>query len=188
VSASQLVLLLALAAPLAGAGEPEDPGEAWWQRLQALCGQAFAGEVVRMPEDDTVFRGQSLVIHVRECSPERVRVPLVVGEDRSRVWVLSRREGRIELKHEHRHADGSFDAVTNYGGLSSNAGSADSQLFPADEDTRLAIPGSGLRSVWLIEIHPGQRLVYAANRVGTERGFRIDFDLSRTVPAPEAPW
>jgi hypothetical protein len=187
VIASRTALLLALAASPASAGEG-NPSEAWWQRLQALCGQAFAGEVVRMPADDTVFRGQPLVIHVRDCTPERVRIPLVVGEDRSRTWVLSRREGRIELKHEHRHADGSFDAVTNYGGLSSNAGSADSQLFPADEDTRLAIPGSGLRSVWLIEIHPGERLVYAANRVGTERGFRIDFDLSRVVPEPEAAW
>ena len=41
---------------------------------------------------------------------------------------------------------------------------------------------------WLMEIHPGERFVYAANRVGTERGFQVDFDLASPVPAPAAPW
>lgn len=39
-----------------------------------------------------------------------------------------------------------------------------------------------------IEIHPGERLVHTANRVETERGFRIDFDLSRVVAEPAAAW
>ncbi len=61
-------------------------------------------------------------------------------------------------------------------------------MFPADDDTARVIPGNGQRSVWLVEIHPGERLVYAANRIGTERGFQIDFDLTTPVTTPEALW
>ena len=134
------------------------------------------------------FRGKRVVMHVRDCSPQRIRIPLVVDQDRSRTWVLTRRGDRIELKHDHRHEDGRPEAMTMYGGTSTNAGSADTQMFPADDQTRDAIPGSGLRSAWLIEVHPGERFVYAANRVGTERGFQVDFDLTRPVQAPPAPW
>ena len=61
-------------------------------------------------------------------------------------------------------------------------------MFPADDDTRRLLPGSGLRSVWLMEIEPGRRFVYAANRVGTDRASRIAFDLTQPVAAPDAPW
>lgn len=160
---------------------------AWWERLQALCGHAYEGTLVRAPEGDTTFRDARVVMHVRDCSDTRVRVPLVIGDDRSRTWVFTRSDAGIELKHDHRHQDGTPDAVTLYGGITSNDGSADAQMFPADDETRVVIPGSGLRSVWLVELHP-ERFVYAANRVGTERGFQVDFDLTRPVAAPAAPW
>lgn len=167
-----------------GAGDASD----WWQRLQALCGNAYEGQLIRAPEGDTTFRDRRVVMHVRDCSAQRVRIPLIVGEDFSRTWVLTLTGAGIQLKHDHRHEDGTPDAVTMYGGTTSNAGSADAQMFPADDETRVVIPGSGQRSAWLIEIHPGERFVYAANRVGTVRGFQVDFDLSRPVPAPQAPW
>lgn len=180
-----LALSLALAGPaLAGDGEQSQ----WWQQLQALCGKAYAGQLIRAPEGDDTFRDREVFMHVRDCSAERVRIPLVIDDDRSRTWVLTRSKAGIELRHDHRHRDGSPDEVTMYGGTTSNAGSADAQMFPADDLTRQTIPGSGLRSVWLMEVHPGQRFVYAANRVGTDRGFQVDFDLTRAVPAPEAPW
>ncbi len=162
--------------------------DAWWQDLQALCGNAYAGTLIRAPEDDDTFRGRTVTMHVRDCTATRVRVPLVVGDDRSRTWVFSRDGDAITLKHDHRLADGSADQMTQYGGTTSNTGSAEVQLFPADEETRRVIPGSGLRSAWLVEIQAGERFVYAANRVGTDRGFQVDFDLSRPVPAPDAPW
>lgn len=167
-----------------------DPGgvDVWWQRLQALCGHAYAGQLIRAPADDRTFRDRRVVMHVRDCTPRRVRIPLVIDEDHSRTWIFSRVPGGIEFRHDHRHEDGRPDAVTMYGGVTSNAGSADTQMFPADDRTAGVIPGSGQRSVWLVEIHPGERFVYAANRVGTERGFQVDFDLSRSVPAPDAPW
>lgn len=183
--AAVLACLLALAGPVMAGGDSQS---GWWQRLQALCGNAYAGQLIRAPEGDDTFRDRDVVMHVRDCSPERVRIPLVVDGDRSRTWVLTRTGAGIELRHDHRHEDGSPDGMTLYGGITGNAGSVDTQMFPADDRTREAIPGSGLRSVWLMEIHPGERFVYAANRVGTERGFQVDFDLTRAVPAPEAPW
>ncbi len=184
-----LVLLLsaAAAAPLA-AHVISDPVQTWWDRLSALCGQAFNGSLEAAPEGDTGFVGKALVMHVRDCTADRIRIPFVVGDDRSRTWVLTRHGARVELKHDHRHADGSADALTLYGGTSVNAGSAYTQMFPADDQTRLLLPGSGLRSVWLIEVEPGEQLVYVANRVGTGRMFRIAFDLARPVKAPAAPW
>lgn len=173
--------------PQASFADQGDAGD-WWQHLQSLCGQAYAGVLIRAPDGDDTFRDKRVVMHVRDCTEDRVRVPLVVDDDRSRTWVFTRVGDGIELRHDHRHRDGTPDAVTLYGGRTSNAGSADTQMFPADDQTRATIPGSGLRSVWLVEIHPGERFVYAANRVGTERGFQVDFDLSTPVEAPAAPW
>lgn len=179
-----LIAIAGMTGAAASTGDADD----WWQQLQALCGKAYVGTLVRAPDGDDTFRDKRVVMHVRDCSDDRVRIPLVVDADRSRTWVFTRTPAGIELKHDHRHADGTPDTVTMYGGTTSNAGSADTQMFPADAQTRAVIPGSGLRSAWLVEVHPGTRFVYAANRVGTERGFQVDFDLTRPVPAPEAQW
>ena len=190
VSMSSRVLALSLIAVAGAASASDTPADAsaWWERLQSLCGNAYEGTLIRAPEGDDTFRDRRVVMHVRDCSADRVRIPLVVDADRSRTWVLTRTPAGIELKHDHRHADGTPDTMTMYGGTTSNAGSTDTQMFPADAQTREAIPGSGLRSAWLIELHPGDRFIYAANRVGTDRGFQVDFDLTRPVQAPDAPW
>ena len=51
--------------------------------------------------------GQRLVMHVRDCSADEVRIPFWVGEDHSRTWVVTRTETGLRLKHDHRHEDGS---------------------------------------------------------------------------------
>ncbi len=43
-------------------------------------------------------------------------------------------------------------------------------------------------NVWTIEIEPGATFVYALRREGTDRRFRIEFDVSRRVAAPPPPW
>lgn len=171
----------------ASAMQPANTQAQWWAQLQALCGKAFAGKEV-WGADGSAFAGQDIRIHVRECTPQRIRIPLVVGDDRSRTWVLTRTEAGITLRHDHRHADGSEDTITQYGGTTVNRGSAAVQVFPGDQLTAEVIAGSGISSVWQMTIAPGQRLIYAGNRVGTPRGFQIDFDLSRAVEAPPAPW
>lgn len=184
--------LLPLAAlALAGcATAPTDPQAAFLGSLQTLCGQAFAGRMVTEDPRDADLAGRPMVMHVRDCSPGRVAIPLHVGEDRSRTWIVSATATGLRLKHDHRHADGSEDAVTQYGGDTVAPGSATRQDFPADAFsqalfTREGRPQSGA-NVWTMQIEPGQRFIYEVRR--ENRHVRFEFDLTRPVPAPPAPW
>jgi len=165
----------------------EDPVHRFWSHLEALCGQAFEGELVRHPDGETDFVGKRLVMHVRDCHRDWIRIPFSVGEDRSRTWVITRDEGRIRLRHVHRHQDGSPDEVNMYGGLATNRGQATVQYFPADEMTRQTIDAA-FSNVWMIEIKPEKTFTYGLRRLGTARVFQIDFDLSQPVSAPPPPW
>ena len=162
--------------------------ETFWSELQKLCGKSFAGTVAAAPADDTTFKDKELVMHVRACEKDRIRIPFFVGADRSRTWVLTRqKDGRILLKHDHRHQDGTPDKVTMYGGLTSNSGMPTRQMFPADQQTVDILPAAAT-NVWWIELVPGEHFSYNLRRMGTERYFSIKFDLKTAVKAPEAPW
>ncbi len=169
------------------AAQPKSPQDTFWEDLQKLCGKAYSGTVAAAPPDDRTFKDKSLTMHVRSCEPNRIRIPFVVGSDRSRTWVLTREKGRIELRHDHRHEDGKPDAVTMYGGWTSNIGMPDRQMFPADDQTVKVVPAAA-PNVWWIELKPGEHFSYNLRRMGSERYFSIKFDLKRTVEAPETPW
>ena len=162
------------------------PRAEFWDALHALCGRAFSGRVVEAPAGDTTFAGRALVMHVRECG-DTLRIPFHVGADRSRTWVFTRTADGIRLKHDHRHEDGTEDAVTQYGGDTQAVGTAERQEFPADAFTAGLIPAAAT-NVWTVEVHPGRSFVYALRREGTDRRYRIEFDLTRPVPEPPAPW
>lgn len=170
------------------------PQDAFVANLRALCGQAFAGtvetDVPAAPGNDA-FAGQPLVMHVRECTDEELRIPFHVGEDRSRTWVLTRTGAGLRLKHDHRHADGSPDAVTLYGGDTADAGNAMRQEFPVDAESVGMFEREGLSAsvtnTWAMELVPGERFTYELSRPGG-RLFRVAFDLSAPVPAPPPPW
>jgi len=184
-----LVLPLALLAACAPPrpAPPAAPHEAFWASLQQLCGHAYAGTLVQGgPADSTIARS-ALRMHVRECSADSVRIPFHVGDDRSRTWVITRTAGGLRLKHDHRHEDGSEDRVTQYGGDARPGGTATRQEFAADAHTAALIPAAAT-NVWTVELLPGERFAYALRREGTDRRFRVEFDLTRTVEAPPAPW
>ena len=126
-------------------------------------------------------------MHVRHCKGDAIRIPFHVGEDRSRSWVLTRTSNGLRLKHDHRHQDGTEDKVTQYGGDTRVEGSATVQEFPADAETIALIP-EAKTNVWTIQLEPARMFVYALRREGTDRRFRVAFDLMRRVPAPPAPW
>ncbi len=178
--------------PPAPAAEPPAPAAEFFQAVTALCGRAFAGRIVAnepaTPGDP--FEGQSLVMHVRTCEPERLLIPFHVGEDRSRTWVLTVRGDRIRLKHDHRHKDGTEDVLTQYGGDSTDAGSATRQAFPVDEFSKALFTREkrtvSNTNVWAMEVHPGRMFAYELARPG--RRFRVEFDLTAPVPAPPPPW
>jgi hypothetical protein len=171
----------------AGAAAGATPQDRFWAGLMQHCGQAYEGTVIEAPAGDTTFAGHRLVMHVRECLDDEIRIPFHVGENRSRTWIFARTAAGIRLKHDHRHEDGTDDEVTMYGGDTATGGTAEVQEFPADAHTAQLIPAAAT-NVWTVEIRPGQQYVYALRREGTDRRFRIEFDLSRPVAAPPTPW
>jgi hypothetical protein len=182
-----LLLVLSGCATLPSAA----PQDQFFSRLSALCGRAFEGRIASPPvEADRAFAGQRLVMHVRDCSSDTIRIPFHVGENRSRTWVVTRTAAGLRLKHDHRHEDGSEDRLTQYGGDTVAPGTAARQEFPADafsrdlfmrENSPQSVP-----NVWAMEAEPGRLFAYELRRPG--RFFRVDFDLSRPIAAPAAPW
>jgi hypothetical protein len=183
------LLLAAGCAPGATVGTQQaTPQDAFWAQLQQLCGQAFEGRLAEgTAPGDSAFAGQRAVMHVRQCAPNEIRIPFHVGDDRSRTWVLTRTGEGMRLKHDHRHDDGSEDEVTQYGGDTRIAGTAQRQEFHADAHTAQLIPAART-NIWTMEVVPGRQFNYALRREGTDRRFRVEFDLTRPVTPPPAPW
>lgn len=184
-------------APAADAAESTtvDSQQAFFDRISALCGQAFEGNVLTDRPGATgpdPFRDQPLTMHVRDCSAQEIRIPFHVGDDRSRTWIVTRTDEGLRLKHDHRLKDGSDDPVTMYGGDTVNTGSADRQEFPVDVFSQEMFTREGMdvsnTNVWAIEIEPEQSFVYELARTDQDRMFRVGFDLTKPVATPPAPW
>jgi hypothetical protein len=179
---------------LGGCATPEtapDPQSRFFSRLTALCGKAFEGRIASPPvEADASFAGKKLVMHVRNCSKQEIRIPFHVGDDRSRTWVVTRTAAGLRLKHDHRHEDGSEDKLTQYGGDTANPGTAERQEFPADQfskDMFIRLNSSqSVPNVWAMEVRPPDIFAYELRRPG--RFFRVEFDLTRPVAPPPPPW
>jgi len=178
--------LLTLHYSVSAQAKAEAANVTFWNSILNICGKAFAGTVAAAPADDTTFKDKALVMHVRSCEKDRIRIPFFVGSDRSRTWILTRKKNRILLKHDHRHEDEKPDKQTMYGGGTTNSGSATRQMFPADQETVNIIPAAAT-NVWWIDIVPGGHFSYNLRRMGSERYFSIKFDLKNPVLAPEAP-
>jgi hypothetical protein len=185
VAAATLVLGACASAPA-----PASPQDAFFANLRTLCGQSYAGRVVTNDAADAGFASERLVMQVRDCSADEVRIPFHVGENRSRTWVITRTAAGLRLKHDHRHEDGSEDTLTQYGGDTVSEGASARQEFPADEFSRTLftqnnIPQS-VANVWAVEVRPSQVFAYELRR--PNRHFRVEFDLTAPVEAPPAPW
>jgi hypothetical protein len=159
------------------------PADEFFGRLQALCGQSFAGRVVSTDPQDADFAGKPLVMRVTGCTDREVRIPFAVGEDRSRTWVITRTADGLRLKHDHRHTDGTEDELSQYGGDTETEGSVARQEFPADAFSRTLFLGKGnpasVTNVWAVEVHPGKTYAYELRR--PNRFFRVEFDLSKPL-------
>lgn len=156
----------------------------FWNNLSALCGKSFEGQLVTEAVDG--FAGKRLVMNVLSCDDEQILIPFNVGDNLSRTWIFTYNNARIELKHDHRHEDGSDDDVTMYGGTSSNAGMANMQMFPADQETLDLIPYA-FSNVWWVTLNDS---VYSYNlhRIGRPSVFTVEFDLTKEVEKPAPSW
>lgn len=179
-----------------GSAQPAAAADAFLAALATECGKAFAGRIVANEPatgQPDAFEGKALIMHVRGCDKpaEELRVPFHVGDDHSRTWVITRTDGGLRLKHDHRHPDGSEDTQTMYGGDSVSAGSAIRQEFPVDAHSIELFEREGLQqstsNTWAMEIEPGKRFLYELSRP-SGRLFQVEFDLSQPVALPPAPW
>lgn len=174
------------------------PQEMFLQRIADHCGRAYEGRIVanEPAQENDPLAGEKLVMHVRECSPDEIKIPFHVGDDHSRTWVITRVAADVpgmdglRLEHDHRNQDGTPHEVTMYGGDTADAGTATRQEFPASEETRELFAANDLAesqsNVWAIEIEP-DRFLYELSRP-EGRLLQVEFDLTAPVPAPPAPW
>lgn len=160
---------------------------AFFNGLKRLCGKTFEGKIVvdqPSPTADDPFVGKRLLMHVRDCGARELRIPFIVGEDRSRTWIVSRTEAGLRLKHDHRHADGTPDDLTMYGGDTLSVGTVRRQSFPSDAETVALFTKHdrvvSVPNIWSLELNDARTLVYELRRP-SGRLFRVEFDLTRPV-------
>ncbi|TMM48435.1 hypothetical protein [Qipengyuania marisflavi] len=190
------------------------PQEAFWSALASHCGKAYAGGLASEDARDADWQGKRMIAHWADCSPTRIAVafhverdaedgsdPEASGWDRSRTWLVTKtgtgRAARLTLKHDHRHDDGTPDAVTFYGGITAAPGTARAQDFPVDAES-IALFGreglaASLTNVWRVEVDPagtgGAKFAYQLTRKNDPtRLFRVAIDASTPVPAPPPAW
>lgn len=175
-------ILAALAATslLAGCATPAptDARDQFMATLQGMCGQRFEGGLAYAIDPNSEFRGKKISTEV-VCTPAGVRMPVLVGEDRSRTWIFTRPAAGLELRHDHRHPDGTPDAVTMYGGMAKEGGTARSQAFLADAATARMVPGAET-NVWTVSLsEDGKVLSYRLERHAKPRA---EFVMTRVAP------
>ena len=137
---------------------------AFFENLKKLCGQQFEGETVFPHDKNHPLAGKRLVMSVETCREKEIRIPFHVGEDKSRTWVLTLTAEGLLFKHDHRHADGTPDEITLYGGLAAPSGTQYMQSFPADAETAKLIPEAAT-NVWTLEIKAEkQQFIYYLER------------------------
>lgn len=167
------------------------PESLYFERLSALCnGKAYAGSLVSTDAADADFQNADMRMGPTTCDGNTIYIPFAVNEDRSRTWQITRTLDGVRLKHDHRHRDGTEDALTQYGGDSNAVGSVSFQDFPADDETKALFVREDIeistQNTWRVEIEPGEVFTYQMSR--PERMFRVEFDLSTPVETPPPTW
>ena len=189
LSAKGVLMGTAIMAVMGCQSEDLSPQDAFFDELKSHCGKAYAGKLVSKDQADADFAGKKMVMHVRECSDTELRIPFHVDDDHSRTWVISKTNNGLRLKHDHRHEDGSEDAVTQYGGDTIYEGAPSRQVFPVDQFSIDMFMREGLDvsvvNVWAVEIN---KATYTYELSRPNRHFRVEFDVTTPVEIPPAPW
>ncbi|CAM3817483.1 hypothetical protein FLCU109888_02960 [Flavobacterium cucumis] len=180
------ILFFALLTIQFGFSQKEKGALQFWEHLKKHCGKSYEGTITAGGTANDAFSGKKLMMHVRSCAENQIKIPFFVGDDRSRTWILTLQNDVITLKHDHRHKDGSEDKITQYGGTSPNTGLPNIQIFPADQFTADLIHYAST-NVWWITIDENS-FTYNLKRIGSDRIFTVSFDLKKPITTPEAPW
>ncbi|MDQ2821702.1 MAG: hypothetical protein M3Y65_15135 [Pseudomonadota bacterium] len=155
-----------------------DTREQFLATLQSLCGQRFDGMLTYAIDPKNPYVGQKMSTEI-VCTGSDIRMPVAVGDDHSRTWIFTRIGAGLDLRHDHRHPDGTPEIVTMYGGQATDTGSALAQSFLADAVTFKLFPGSET-NVWTISFSADRSvLTYHLDRHAKPR---IEFVMQRVVP------
>lgn len=169
--------------------ETLNPQHVFFDRFLGYCGQSFAAHIVEDDQPSEAWN-QPLVLHIRDCEADTLRMPLHVGEDRSRTWVLQRTAEGLNFQHIHLHQDGSADAVSPYGGHTAEDGTEGLQSFPADAASKALFERTGLavstQNTWRLGFPSADILSYQLTR--PNRSFIVHVDLSQPVEEPPPAW
>ncbi|MGB3726119.1 MAG: hypothetical protein WA981_10165 [Glaciecola sp.] len=165
-----------------------DTHDAFFNAIAKHCGQAFLGKVIVDTAPSAAFDAP-LVMHVRVCNQRQLQVPFHVGDDASRTWLITKTGSGLNLKHDHRKADGSDDQLTMYGGHTVDAGSKTTQAFPADVYSKQLFIKLGydasVGNTWEMSINDN---TFVYRLVRENREFAVSFDLSQAINLPVVPW
>lgn len=160
----------------------DDPASAqFYQHLRDLCGMSFAGHQVYVQEGRESWEQEEMVITFSLCQDDVLHIPFGVGENTSRTWMFFNEEGLLRFRHDHRHADGSPEDLTLYGGYADvEASTSLRQVFPADAYT-LEIHPRSQDAVWVVELSEDlSTFSYQLHHRGALL-FQADFDLNRPL-------
>lgn len=158
-----------------------DPVEReFFNNLADLCGMSFRGEQQFMAEGRESWADKNFVMYVTVCDDDRLHIPFHLDDDQSRTWMFLVEDGRLRFRHDHRHADGTPEDETLYGGYGDGQGTAYKQNFPADEYTRELLPNADY-AIWRMEIlDEGNTIRYSLTNDGILL-FAGTFDLSNPL-------
>lgn len=161
---------------------------AFWDRMESLCGKAFPGKVEDMTERyREALLGRELVAHGVSCEDQTIHIALHVDDNRSRNWILTRADGTIRLKHDHRYPDGREEVISQYGGDAPVPGLPERQIFPADAHTAEILPERA-DNFWFMHFVEPDTFHYGVHWPRHGHSVRLAFDLSHPVAPPPRPW
>lgn len=146
-----------------------------FDHLKELDGKTYTGRMA-YPNDPGHDMNKPMEITVKVVSENEIHVPFKVGEDRSRTWILTRSKAGVQLKHDHRHPDGSPDELTNYGGLDTQQQLGTLLVFPADEETAQMLPEAST-NVWTFRLTPDKSQLYYYLERDKKPRFEAVFEL-----------
>lgn len=163
------IITLSLALSFALNAKEDTAQLEFFNQLSSLCGERFEGRMTFPTEGQDSFAGKLLVATVKSCTETEIRIPFHVGENRSRTWIITSTPNGLQLKHDHRHEDGTPDEINMYGGLTIDTGSKLSQSFAADTHTAKIIPAAST-NVWSLTLSKDkQMLTYHLERHNAPR-------------------
>ena len=180
----QLLILFTLLLTI-GASAQKSGQDIFWDTLSSHCGKSFEGKIPSEGKNDG-FDGKRLIMHVKTCSENELKIPFFVGDDKSRTWVLTKQKDGIILKHDHRNEDGTPEDLTMYGGKATNLGNRNMQFFPADQETSDMLPRATF-NVWWMTVNETS-FSYNLRVINSDRIFTVVFDLTKEVESPGDPW